>query len=289
MKYTIVRLIALAVLLGAVCFAQTAVSTTTLGAAITATNATTITLTSTTGMSNSGPANQINTVIYVDEELMWVTTVSDGTHAIVQRGKGQTRPALHASGANVIFGPPAGNFFSNAPPQAETRGACTMSQELYLPKVYATTGDIFDCKRTGAAGTSGQWIKVSQGTMAWAGQRVSAFCTGTVGSGELDYLNGAACGSATSATARQIISSPGTVANLYAYSSAVVVALGSDVVTVLKNGSNTALTCTMAAGATTCYDITHSFSVVPGDVLTFNFQATASDTAANISVAVGVY
>ena len=289
MKHTIARLIAISVLLGAVCFAQTAVSLTTLGAAITTPNATTITLTSTTGMSNSGPANQINTVIYVDQELMWVTTVIDGTHLLVQRGKGQTRPMLHASGANVIFGPPVGNFFSNVPISAETWGACTASNELYLQKVYASTGDILDCKRTGAAGTSGQWIKVAQGTMAVSGQQVTAFCTGTVGSGALDYLNGAACSTSTGETARQVISSSGTVANLYAYSSAVVVAGGSDAVTVRKNGSNTALTCTMAAGATTCTDTTHSFSVVPGDVLTFNFQATASDTAANIAVGVGVY
>jgi hypothetical protein len=286
------KLVALAVLMTAFCFGQTAMSTTTLGAAITSTSTTTITLASTSSMLSSGPANQIQTALYVDLEFMPVVTVIDSTHALVQRGKNQTRPALHASGATVYYGNPVGNFFSNAPPQAGTWGACTASTELYLPKIYVTTGQIFDCKRTGVAGTSGQWINISQGTMAVAGQRVSNFCTGSVAAGETEFLNGAACNGATTATARQVMTSPGTLANLYAVAgTAPSGGTNKDVLTVTVNGTGTAITCTFGgAGATTCNDVTHSVQVFPGDVVTFSFVTmTSTDAAANVAAVVGVY
>lgn len=275
-------------MIAALASGQTALTTTTLSTAMTSSQST-VTLTSATGVTAQGPGNAINTVVYVDRELMWVTTLVSGTTYNVQRGKNQTRQVSHAALAKVYLGNPTGNFFANNGPDAETWGSCLMSNEPTLPKLYVTTGDVFQCYRTGAAGTAGQWVKIANGTMAQAGTRISGFCTGTVGSNENAFLNGAACSGATTATARQVITTTGTLANLYVYSSAVVVAMGSDPAYVYLNGSATALTCTMAAGATTCQDLTHSVKVVPGDVVTFFFDSTASDSAANISMAVGLY
>lgn len=300
MKHTI-KLIALFVLLASACLAQVTLSTTTLGAALTA-SATTVTLASTSTMQNQGAANQVNTCIYVDRELMAVISVTDSTHVVVNRRGGScgsvgesARTTAHANGAKVYFSITSGNtpapsyFGGGAPINGEISGSCTTTSVMMLPLIYPNSGHVYQCFRTGAAGTSGQWVLVSNGTMAPAGQRVSGFCTGTVGSNENAFLNGAACSGATTATARQVISAPGTLANFYVYSSAAVVGGGSDPAYVYLNGSATALTCTMAAAGTTCSDTTHSVAVVPGDVITFFFDSTASDTAANISMAVSMY
>lgn len=277
-------------------YGQTALSTTTLGAAVTTTTQTNIVLGSTSTMLNQGPGNQINTAIYVDKELMFVTSVVDSTHVVVQRAKGlgaAGRPVLHASGAKVYFSITAANpapaYFNQFQTNAETSGACTASLLLALPRIYEFSGDIYDCKRTGAAGTSGQWILVGTGTMGTAGRTISAFCTGTVGSAETAYLNSAACSGSTTLLQRQVVTTAGTLANLRVVSSANFLGTGGTATTVFLNGSATAITCSAAAAATTCSDTTHSVAVVPGDVIAFQNISATSDTAANVSANVGLY
>ena len=299
----LIAIVALLALFAGACLGQTALSTTTLGAAITDTSSTTVTLTSTSTMQNQGAANQINTCFIVDKEVFGVVTVVDSTHVITQRrggGCGVTgagaRPTFHASGSKVYFSITANG---NTAPSligvsnqstSVNYGSCTASSLLALPRFYTFTGEMFNCFRTGAAGTSGQWVKVGEGTMAPSGSRVSAFCTGTAGSAETEYLNGAACSGATTLTARQLVTTAGTLANLYVVSSAAFTGgTGKDVITVYKNGSATAVTCTAAGAATTCSDTTHSVAVVPGDVIAFQFVSATSDTAANVSAAVGLY
>lgn len=115
---------------------------------------------------------------------------------------------------------------------------------------------------------------------------IVAFCTGTVASAQTEYLTFGACSGATAATGRWIVSTAGTLQNLQVFSSAAVVGGASvDVLTVYKNGSATALTCTIAAAGTTCADTTHTVTVAAGDALTFQFVTATSDTAANISIA----
>lgn len=288
-------IIALAISVAA--YGQVTLSTTTLGAAITSTTQTSITLASTSTMQNQGPGNQINTVLYFNKELDFVVSVTDSTHVVVQRAKGigaAGRPTLHASGTKVFFantsGPNAAPiYFSVLQPDAENFGSCTANTLLALPRIYEFSGDIADCKRTGAAGTSGQWIQVGNGTMGSAGQRISGFCTGTVGSAETEFLNGAACSGATTATARQLITTAGTLANLQIVSSANSLGTGGTIASVVLNGTATAIVCSIAAAAKVCSDTTHSVAVVPGDVITFSYLTSTSDTAANIGAAVGLY
>lgn len=148
--------------------AQTALSTTTLTTAVDS-KQTTWNI-STTNMLSSGPANAINTAAYIDHELVWVSTVIDSTHVLVQRGKGQTRPHAHAAGATVYFGNPAGNFLSNFPDSAESWGACTASAQVSLPLIYAQAGDILDC-------LGGQWVRTSVGGPPVLGSAVASAST----------------------------------------------------------------------------------------------------------------
>ncbi len=141
--------------------AQTVVlSSTTLGAAITTLNGTNVTLAATTGMSSAGPANAINTVLYVDKEYMRIRTLVDSTHVVVDRAQGigaSARPALHANGATVFYANTvtyspnfiirAEQLFTNGsiPYTSEVTGTCTRTTELVVPKIYLFSGNKYDC------------------------------------------------------------------------------------------------------------------------------------------------
>jgi hypothetical protein len=303
MKNAMTKFLSLFALASALCFGQTVtLSTTTLGAAVTTTTQTTITLASTSTMQAAGVTNQYNTFMYVDFECMAVVSVPTSTTVVVKRG-GQSsctgaggRPQLHNSGATVYFGNTttfanpsynivAGRLFSNGsiPNGAEVSGSCTTATELVLPKIYTFTGDILQC------GSSGQWIKIGSGTQTTIGDSIRAFCTGTVGSAATDYLVGAACSSSTSSTARYIVKGNGTLYGFNAFSSAAFVGTGSSTFTVLKNGTATAIVCAPTATATTCVDNTHSVAVAAGDAITISFLSATSDTAANLSISLGIY
>jgi hypothetical protein len=118
-------------------------------------------------------------------------------------------------------------------------------------------------------------------------QLQSDFCTGTVATAQTEYLNDTACSGATTALAPTIQVSYGTIYGLNVASSANVVGGTSvDVLTIYKNGSATALTCTIAAASKTCSDTTHSVAVKPGDQITYQFVTATSDTAANVGASV---
>lgn len=256
------------------------VSSTTLSAAATAT-ARTISVAAATGITartraearggvGSSTANNL-TILYVDREAMEVEGVSSTT-ITVRRGAHGTTPTSHASSAKVWLGR-AGYFGA-----ADKSGPCTTASESFLPVFNIHTGKRFNCDNT-------NWFEETLPSSL-----ISANCSGTVGSAETAYLNDAACSAATTVTARRVITSAGTVANLRVYSSAVAVGgTNKDVLTVMKNGSDTTLTCTIAAAAATCSDTTHKVAVAAGDVLTFKFVTASSDTAADISVGIEKY
>jgi len=57
-------------------------------------------------------------------------------------------------------------------------------------------------------------------------------------------------------------------------------------ITVMQNGAATALTCQVAANATSCSDLTNSFTTVDGDLLSVRGTSSANvtPTALNFSV-----
>jgi hypothetical protein len=292
MKTTIASLLMLAGLLAVTpqATAQTAQCTTTLASAITSTSNTGVSLTSASCLSSVGPQS-LNQYLFVDNELLYVRqqATSPTTFISTTRGASGTHAALHASGATVYIGP--GTAFSQS--TTSHSGGCVQANLLYAPLVVVSSiiadGGIFNCYG-GSATAPAQWVKIGSGTNSPAGQFVNRFCTGTVGSAETEYLNGAACSGATTATAQYVVPSAGTVATLSVYSTAVAVGgTNKDVLTVYKNGSSTTLTCTIAASAQVCTDSAHSFSVAAGDRLTFQFITATSDTAANVTATVGLY
>lgn len=258
--------------------AQT-LNTTTLAAAVTSASGTSIKLTSTSNVINTVSAQ---TTIWVDTEAMDIVTnapVSNG-YVTVTRGSHGTKAELHASGRTVYVGRP--NLFQGY----DQAGACTVGSgyATKLPWINLTDGKRFNCY------SGGEWFFEGVGSQGAAATAVATgFCTGTLGSAQTDFLNGAACSGATTALYRYTVTTPGEVANLRVFSSASESAAAGDALTVLKNGSSTALTCTILQNATTCSDLTHSFAVVAGDVLTFQVVAATSAAGANISASAGIY
>lgn len=227
------------------------------------------------------------TMLWVDTEAMVVVTNSlppTGTTILVQRGASGTRAQSHASGRTVYVSRPslfqgydqAGTCWTNA---AQT------TLPPILPWINITDGYRFDCK------ADGNWFRSGVGSQGTSSRAVATgFCTGTVGSAETELLNGAACSGATTSTYRYVISTAGELANLRVFSSAAVTGGASkDVLTVFKNGSSTAITCTIAAAGTSCSDTTNGVAVVVGDTITFQFVTATSDTAANVAASIGLY
>jgi hypothetical protein len=156
-------------------FGQTLLTTTTLSAAVqgmgsvngaTPTgNMSIVSLTSATGVNAPSPntgllSGQIatggaQTFLYIDRELMEVKAVS-GTIITVIRGAGSTSAPSHASGAVVFIIPTSalgawsgGGYYGGAP--SVPQGSCTRTNELYLPRIQFTSGEISDC-------VGGQWV-----------------------------------------------------------------------------------------------------------------------------------
>jgi hypothetical protein len=301
MNKTMKILILLAIFTVATFGQQQTLSTTTLSSAVTSTTSTTINLPTSTMLAN-GPNQQVNTVLYVDREMMYVISVTDSTHVVVKRGAGTGAgaiAALHASGALVYYSItqtlsgtilPATNFFSLSQPNAEVSGTCTATLEKAMPKIYSYSGDILYCAN-GSSG--GQWITIANGTLGSSPGKIAAnFCTGSLGSAETEYLNGAACSGATTATAAYVVPTNGTLYGLYVNAgTAVTGGTNKDVLTVYIGGTASAITCTFATGgaATTCSDTTHSAAVTAGQIVQFKWVTATSDAGANISAAVGIY
>jgi len=80
----------------------------------------------------------------------------------------------------------------------------------------------------------------------------------------------------------------GTLQFLHVSSGAVGVNASSGVVTVLKNGAGTTITCTIGTG-TFCLDGQHTVSFATGDLISMNFTTQAADTLAGVKAFVELY
>lgn len=128
-------------------FAQTAVTSTTLSAALAlptqGNQQTTVALASATGIS--APTNtQPGSMLFVDAEAMRVLTLS-GTTATVIRGQAGSMSGAHASGAVVYAGPASTTvgtpFVSSDPPLA----VCASTSEQYTLRINTLNGKIWKC------------------------------------------------------------------------------------------------------------------------------------------------
>src|ERR1035438_4195029 len=239
-------------------------------------------------LTNVTATASIQTTLWVDTEAMDVVTntvPSSGTTVTVTRGTHGTKAEGHASGRTVYVGRPnlfqgygvAGTCWSNAAGTATLPGI--------LPWIDLTSGLRYNCK------SDGNWYKGGSGSAGSAAvTAINGFCTAGTVRNETEYLNGAACSGATTATYSYTVATAGELAELQVQGSAV--GVNAQVITVYKNGYATALTCTIAIAAKTCSAKTHGVAVVAGDYIQFQNVVgnTATETTfVNPSATVGLY
>jgi hypothetical protein len=120
-------------------------------------------------------------------------------------------------------------------------------------------------------------------------QIVIGKCTGVATASSTLGLWGAGASATpcTSTTVSQgvVMGAPGTLSGLAVAASAGGVNASSGVVTVLKNGVTTAVTCTIGT-STGCSDISHTAAYVLGDIISIQFTTQAADTLANVYASV---
>lgn len=272
-------------------FGQTAQCSTTLASAITSSSNVQVSLTSAACLSTL-PAQSLNQYLYVDNELLYVRlqAAAPTTALSTTRGASGTHASIHASGATVYIGP--GAAFS----QDDTAhvGGCVATSLLYLPLLVisplSSHQGIYDCRSNGAATPVYQWIRLANGTNnSLPEPAFTSWCSGTVGSAETEFIRQAVCSGTTTSTWRFVVPTTGYISNFRAFSTAAFVGTGGSLFTVLKNGVATLLTCAPVAAATTCSNQTIAIPVAAGDTITFSFLSATSDTAANLSVSLGLY
>jgi len=123
------------------------------------------------------------------------------------------------------------------------------------------------------------------------GHSVKGACTGVVtASSTLGLYGTGANVVATTCTSTiigtgSVISGSRTLQNLLVTATAAGVNASSGIVTVLKNGGATTITCTIGTG-TSCVDGTHTVSVVDGDLISIQFTTQAADTLAGVKAIV---
>lgn len=137
----------LVLLLSALAFGQTAITSTTLSASVSNSNIRVINVASATGITAASATDMTKaTILYVDREAMDVQAVN-GTSITVRRGANKTTAAPHASAALVFIVPVYLSTQFGTIPQ----GSCTRSNELALPRIEFVSGTVSDC-------LGGQWV-----------------------------------------------------------------------------------------------------------------------------------
>jgi hypothetical protein len=260
-------------------------TTTTLSNSITAVGAGSTSQVTLASIANVYATVSVGTTLWVDTEAMDVVTnsiLANTTTLMVQRGSHGTKAEGHASGRTVYVSRP--NLYQGY----DVAGTCWTnsagtSLPTILPWINITSGARFNCY------SDGNWFKEGYGSSAYATTAVSAFCTGIPAESTTVYLNGATCTGATTATYAYTVTTAGELANLRIHGSAV--AANANVFTVYKNGTATAITCTVAIAAQTCSDNTHSVATVNGDYIQIQdaVGSTGAETFANASATVGLY
>jgi hypothetical protein len=186
----------------AVCFAQSALTQTTITADVgagptpfsgtTTAYTTTIPVAATTGLINSGVPLYIQSVMYIDQEAMAVISFNATTlQVVVQRGYQSTTVQPHKSGTMVLIGSP-GAFNSQDPTvrsDAGTQnGACVASATAFTPYINVITGKQWLCSTI-----TNTWVPGWNNTQApYANTAAVASAAGTVTpSGPQFHITGA--------------------------------------------------------------------------------------------------
>jgi hypothetical protein len=152
-------------------------------------------------------------------------------------------------------------------------------------------GTLYDHGGNTYAGGTALVSVAAGGKVFGPGHQVAGSCTGTVTASQtLGLYNTGPNVTLTTCTSTTIgsgISMPasGNMTTLVVNASNAGVNASSGVVTVLKNGAGTTLTCTIGT-TTACADTTHSVSYVAGDLISIQFTTQAADTLAGVKASV---
>ncbi len=159
--------------------AQTYLTTTTLAVAISSPSGTTpavttISLTSTAGITNAYCGGSVNMcALYVDRELMNVVAVPASGTVQVQRGASSTPVSFHAALRTVFIAPKqvyaSSDYGLN---DGRAPGApCTVTNFSYLPIINVTNGNIWLCRK-GIVSVNGStvaaaWVATNSGPITY--------------------------------------------------------------------------------------------------------------------------
>lgn len=132
----------------------------------------------------------------------------------------------------------------------------------------------------------------TNGIYSAPGHSVNGFCSGTATASSTLGLYGTGpnettttCSSTTLGTGISVAGSGLTLGSLAVIATHAGVSASSGVVTVLVNGSTTAITCTIGT-ATACYDNTHTVALNPGDRVSLQFTTQVSEVLAGVNAVV---
>ena len=133
-------------------------------------------------------------------------------------------------------------------------------------------------------------LDLRSGVVNAGSQILQGACTGTATASATLGVQGLgtfAIGTCTSTTVSAGVAMPraGTLRNLSVTAGTGGVNASSGVVTVLKNGSTTTITCTVGTG-TSCSNTANTVAFVQGDIIAVQFTTQAAETLANIKASV---
>ena len=150
-------------------------------------------------------------------------------------------------------------------------GACTASLQPNLPRPNIATGQVMDC--------AGMWSDIKtriEGSCS--GAATSSSTLGLYGLGQFAALT---CDQSAHTLGRPM-KAAGTIRYLGVAVSVAGTSASSGVFTVVKNGSDQTMTCTVGTG-TSCSDSTHVFSFAAGDVIAIKFTTQSGDCLAGVT------
>lgn len=153
-------------------------------------------------------------------------------------------------------------------------------------KTTLAAGDLFDIS-TSVSGTpadaitNNQWsaYATSANQVLWAAQGSAVAATNYIG------IQSATANSTTLTDVEQAFPTGGKIRKLYAYLGNNTITSGSYVVTLYKNGSPTALTCTLDSSNRLASDTSNEITVAEGDLLAWQQQHNTPSTNRTILIA----
>ncbi len=212
-------------------------------------------------------------------------TLPAGTDTLVDLAGTQT--LSNKTLAAPALGTPVSGTGTNLTGIPLTTGVTGLLPHANIASTAVTAGSYTNTNLTVAAdgsitaasnGTGGSGSGSGGGASGWSNPSPSSFSiTATqyapfVGGGNTS-------GTGAESTVQSGAPAAATISGLYVYLNAALGAGASAVVTLRDGGSAEALTCTVAAGGTSCSDTTHSFNVLKGDLV--DWQIATSGTVTN--------